>query len=165
MTECRRCRCGRMVEPEKSIYSKGKWRVMCHECVLRTRDFPTPEEAIDAWNGRRFTRSTLIIQKELRGPQDLDNDGCINLVHGIYSRAIQDYEIALEHPEEPVEYEDKKYIRWKDEIETLYRYGFYTDTRLGEAGIELLHQIIERRAEERRKREEAAERSRENQAS
>ena len=155
MSECRSCTCGWTVKPARNIYSGGKWYVMCHRCVLSTRNYDTEEKAVNAWNNGRYSLATALIQRPITRTEDLDDDGCIELVKAIYNQAIRDYEVALQHPNIK-EHSDKKYLRWKAEVENLYRYGFYTGTRMEDAGIDLLHKIIEERAEERRKNEEKA---------
>lgn len=145
----RTCRCGRPVEARQCAQSDWKWYVMCNYCILSTENFDSKKNAEDAWDRQEYTEATTILQKPLKRPEDLDLDGCIELVRAIYSLALHDYEEALPYPEVAKEYRDKHYISVRKEVEDMYRYGYYTGMRFGDAGVQRLKDLVEERAKSR----------------
>lgn len=141
----RTCKCERTIEPEESISEPGKWRMICHHCMLTTIDYPTVEEAIEAWDKHKFTPNSLMLQKPLK---ELDEDGAVNVVKAMYERLIKDYESdvnSIDGTDEPTD-------RMID-IENVFRKGPYIGYAPGERGVRMLKEEIDRRAIEREKRE------------
>jgi tetratricopeptide (TPR) repeat protein len=112
--------------------------------MLATRLYSTQEEAESAWEHKRFTKNSRMIQKKFEHPEDISTEGAINLVKAVYERAIKDYESAL-----AVNQYSRQPNAVMNDVENLYRRGYYTPVAMGERGVKALKEIIRQRADER----------------
>lgn len=178
MIVCNACKCGRLVAAEKSLFYKEGWLVICHHCELRTKVYKSEASAVKAWNAGIYAPTSLMVQDRLRKTygraEDLDTDGCADLIGAIYERAIKDYEAALDIPNVPEKYKTyadavhngfkgtrndwaKEYTpgfhgeTTRKEVEDMFWYGDYMDHVPKEAGIRRLQKIIRERKEAREK--------------
>lgn len=136
------CYCGSYPVVEPAAKTDGKKYVCrCARCDLRARgEYDNAEDAVEAWNKKKFTVGSVLIQRKLTA-ENMDDNGFGNLVVAIYELAKKDY--AAYNLDQYIGTPANKIPENVSDIEKLFRQGYYLHFYPGEIGVDQLKKSVE----------------------